>query len=80
MKKGVKFAWSPECQYALVKSILSSEPVLVAPDFSAPFKLAVDACDIGVGAVLMQTDVTAPLLLFLLCVRGCGVSLCLPES
>lgn len=35
LKKGVKFAWSPECQYALdmVKAILSSKPVLVAPDF-----------------------------------------------
>ena len=58
LKKSVKFVWSLECQSALdmVKAILSSEPVLVAPDFSAPFKLAVDACDMGVGAVLMQTD------------------------
>ncbi|KAF7648139.1 hypothetical protein LDENG_00161490 [Lucifuga dentata] len=58
LRKGVKFEWSAECQRALdmVKAILASEPVLVAPDFSAPFKLAVDACDVGVGAVLMQTD------------------------
>ena len=40
----------------MVKAILSSEHVLVAPDFSAPFKLAVDACDIAIGAALMQTD------------------------
>lgn len=50
--------WSESCQSALekVKAILSCEPVLVAPDFEAPFKLAVDACDVGVGAVLLQAD------------------------
>jgi len=31
-------------------------PVLVAPDFSKPFKLYVDACDVGVGGVLLQED------------------------
>lgn len=33
---------------------MSCEPVLTAPDFTAPFKLAVDVCD--VGAVLLQLD------------------------
>ncbi len=58
LKKGVKFSWSADSQQALemIKAVLASEPVLVAPDFSAPFKLAVDACDVGVGAVLLQTD------------------------
>ena len=32
--------------------------MLVAPDFTVPFKLAVDACDFGVGAVLIQPDVS----------------------
>lgn len=40
----------------MIKAVLASKPVLVAPDFSALFKLAVDACDVGVGAVLLQTD------------------------
>ena len=31
-------------------------PVLVAPNFNVPFKLFVDACDIGVGGVLLQED------------------------
>ena len=31
-------------------------PVLVAPNFNQPFKLFVDACDIGVGGVLLQKD------------------------
>lgn len=53
LKKGVNFSWSVDCQKALemVKAILASEPVLIALGFSAPFKLAVDACDVGVGAV-----------------------------
>lgn len=42
----------------MIKAILASEPVLVALDFSAPFKLAGDACDTGVGAVLLQMDVS----------------------
>lgn len=50
--------WSAECQQALdgVKAILTCEPVLKAPDFTLPFKLAVDASDLGVGAVLLQVD------------------------
>jgi beta-lactamase superfamily II metal-dependent hydrolase len=34
--------------------MLMNSPVLVAPDFEQPFKLAVDASDIGAGAVLLQ--------------------------
>ena len=30
------------------------EPVLKAPDFTKPFILQVDACDDGIGAVLLQ--------------------------
>jgi hypothetical protein len=33
---------------------LSSAPVLRAPEFERPFALAVDACDVGIGAVLLQ--------------------------
>ncbi|KAL2089275.1 hypothetical protein ACEWY4_013963 [Coilia grayii] len=58
LQKGVKFQWSERCQSALdhLKAILSCEPVLRAPDFERPFKLACDACEVGVGAVLLQTD------------------------
>ncbi|CAB4001500.1 Hypothetical predicted protein [Paramuricea clavata] len=37
-------------------ALLQSGPVLSAPDFSRPFKLAVDASDIAAGAVLLQED------------------------
>ena len=36
---------------------LSKAPVLAAPDFNKPFKLAVDASDVGAGAGLLQDDI-----------------------
>ena len=36
--------------------MLQSAPVLRAPDFGSPFKLAVDASDVAAGAVLLQDD------------------------
>lgn len=58
LKKGVKFVWSNDQQTAFekVKAILKSSPILSAPDFDKHFKLAVDASDIGAGAVLLQED------------------------
>lgn len=52
----MKWVWSDKCQEALaqIKAMLSSPPVLRAPDFHLPLQLAVDACDVGVGAVLLQ--------------------------
>ena len=46
------------CQLAFenLKALLVSAPVLAAPDFNKPFKLAVDASDAGVGAALLQDD------------------------
>ena len=59
LKGEVKFVWTTVCQDAFdkIKSILRSEPVLMAPDFNKRFKLYVDASDIGLGAVLVQEDV-----------------------
>ena len=52
----VSFKWTEGCQKAFsqTKSVLMSAPVLAAPDFDKPFKLAVDASDSGVGGVLLQ--------------------------
>ncbi len=51
-----KVCWSPEAEEAFrkVKTALTSEPVLRAPDFSCPFLLQTDASDTGLGAVLSQ--------------------------
>ena len=59
LSKRVKFIWTDACQYAFdkIKSVLISSPVLNAPNFEKPFKLATDASDNGVGAILLQTDV-----------------------
>ncbi len=58
LKKNKPFVWSPECDAALhsLKDMLCTYPVLTAPDFNKPFKLAVDASDLGAGAVLFQED------------------------
>ena len=52
----VRYKWSPSCQHSFdsVKALLTNAPVLAAPAFERPFKLAVDACDTGAGAVLLQ--------------------------
>lgn len=51
-----RFHWSGDCQSAFesIKALLSHAPVLAAPVFDRPFKLAVDASDAGAGAVLLQ--------------------------
>ena len=56
LRKSVKFEWTAERSEAFekLKAILSSSPVLSTPDFSSPFKLAVDASDVAAGAVLLQ--------------------------
>ena len=50
--------WTEECSKAFegLKQILMSEPVISSPDFSKPFILQTDASEVGVGAILSQTD------------------------
>lgn len=52
----VNFKWSTVCQLAFeqTKRLLVNAPILAAPRCDQPFKLAVDASDTGVGAVLLQ--------------------------
>ena len=40
------------------KAVLTSYPILQSPNYNKPFKIATDASDIGVGAVLIQEDST----------------------
>ena len=58
LKKNVAYVLSKVCQNAFdkLKAVLASGPVLMAPDFERAFKVAVDASDVGVGAVLLQAD------------------------
>jgi len=52
----VPYVWSERCEHAFqqIKSLMTNAPVLVAPNFDRPFKLAVDASAFGAGAVLLQ--------------------------
>lgn len=56
LKKGETFCWtqSHEEAFNLLKSALSTTPVLALPDFTKPFTIETDASDKGVGAVLQQ--------------------------
>ena len=58
LRKNVPYIWSDSCQKAfdMIKAVLVNEPVLAAPNFSKPFKLGIDASDVGVGSVLLQED------------------------
>ena len=56
LKKNEEFVWTDNCQIAFdtLKNMLMNSPVLRAPDFDMQFKLAVDASDNGIGAILLQ--------------------------
>ncbi|KAJ8257267.1 hypothetical protein GJAV_G00183750 [Gymnothorax javanicus] len=58
LKKNAKFVWDEKCQNSFdqLKANLKNTPVLFSPNFKKEFKLAVDASDIGAGAVLLQED------------------------
>ena len=57
-QKGSRFQWTPECQNAfdLLKTHLTTSPVLAFPDFQRPFLLDTDASDLAIGGVLSQVN------------------------
>jgi hypothetical protein len=48
--------WTPKCEESFLKlrSLLTSSPILRAPDYTLPFTVQTDASDIGLGVVLSQ--------------------------
>lgn len=52
-----KLDWGPaqESAFNILKKVLCSEPVLRLPDGDKEFILRTDACDVGIGAVLLQS-------------------------
>ncbi|XP_070207867.1 uncharacterized protein [Littorina saxatilis] len=53
-----KVKWSDTCQKSLecIQSVLSSEPVVLLPDFQKAFTVRTDASSTGIGAVLLQPN------------------------
>ena len=45
-----------EESFQRLKQLYSSTPILAYADYSKPFKLHMDACNLGLGAVLYQTS------------------------
>ena len=56
--KNAKWDWTPECQLAFdgLKFDLTHSPVLISPDITQPFEVVTDACNTGLGAVLLQSN------------------------
>lgn len=72
LKKGILFQWGPEQNQAfeLLKEAMSQAPVLALPDFAQSFVLETDACNTGIGAVLMQNGHPVAFLSQALCSRS----------
>lgn len=58
-KKKEEFKWLPEQEQAFqkFKTILTSDSILIYPDFKKTFILTTDACNYAVGAVLSQGEI-----------------------
>ena len=56
LKKKAVWHWSEACEFAFqeIKRKLTSAPVLALPDPTQPFEVVTDACQSGIGAVLLQ--------------------------
>lgn len=57
-RKAQKVIWNEEADKAFteIKKVLSSYPILRAPDYDKPFIIQCDASQYGIGAVLAQLD------------------------
>ena len=57
-KKGIKFEWEPRCEecFQQLKNILTSAPILKIADLEKYFVVCTDACNQGLGGVLMQDN------------------------
>ena len=53
-KRGFHWGKEQEDALAALKLLVQTAPILAKPDYSRPFRIYVDASDVGVGAVLVQ--------------------------
>ena len=54
LEKDAKFIWEKECQesFEVLKSHLTTAPIVRAPNWQLPFEVMCDASDLAIGAVL----------------------------
>ena len=66
LAKDVKFIFNEECHeaFTILKSSLSSSPIIQAPDYSLPFEIMCDASDFAIGAVLGQRKEKLPYVIY----------------
>ncbi|KAF9761232.1 Transposon Tf2-11 polyprotein [Nosema granulosis] len=59
LKKSLKFTWTEEMgiEFEDVKEALRSMNSLKLPDYTKLFRLRTDACDTGIGAILLQENI-----------------------
>ena len=57
-KKKQTVQWNEDCEVSLqkLKQLCSSTPILASANYNRPFKLHTDACGLGLGVVLYQTE------------------------
>ena len=57
-KKGIKFEWTPRCQesFQQLKNLPTSAPILKIADPEKDFVVCTNACNRGLGGVLMQDN------------------------
>jgi hypothetical protein len=62
LKKDVEFFWNEQCQifFEILKTKLSSAPVLRGPNWSLPFHICTDASNTSLGDVLGQREGQIP--------------------
>lgn len=66
LSKDVEFMWTEGCMKAFntLKELLTSAPIMMAPDWNLPFELMCDASDYALGAVLGQRVKKVPHAIF----------------
>lgn len=59
LKKNVKFVWTPECEIGFneLKQAVTTEPILIYPQFDKPFIITCDASKKGLGVILSQGEI-----------------------
>ena len=66
LAKDAKFVWDERCQNSFdqLKKILTTTPIVKAPNWQLPFELMCDASDFAIGAVLGQREDGKPYVIY----------------